>query len=254
MTSAAHDALEPSAKRVKADAPAGEPTDAGGHPFGFPFPPYACQLDFMRALYRCLDDGGVGVFESPTGTGKSLSLICGALRWQLDQQRREERQLEERLAASASSDDISWIDDWHTDKKLNKLHKRSNALVEKREERAKRLQRYEALSGRRAAERERAGGGSLGGGGRRGGGGHGGGGGHAQGSSRPARTPQMDASVLGEEWAAAAAAADEFLLNEWQASASETRRRASLTQRLPFPRPKVTARLPTPYATCLPAV
>ena len=50
------------------------------HPYGFPFPPYALQEDFMRQLYSCLDDGCVGVFESPTGTGKSLSLICGALR------------------------------------------------------------------------------------------------------------------------------------------------------------------------------
>ena len=53
------------------------------HPFGFPFPPYSLQLSFMEKLYQCLDDGGVGVFESPTGTGKSLSLICGALRWLL---------------------------------------------------------------------------------------------------------------------------------------------------------------------------
>lgn len=33
------------------------------------------------SLYQALDRGVVGVFESPTGTGKSLSLICGALTW-----------------------------------------------------------------------------------------------------------------------------------------------------------------------------
>ncbi|KAL1265121.1 hypothetical protein QQF64_003148 [Cirrhinus molitorella] len=38
----------------------------------------------MEALYTALDQGKVGIFESPTGTGKSLSLICGALTWLRD--------------------------------------------------------------------------------------------------------------------------------------------------------------------------
>ena len=59
---------------------------ADEHPFGFPFPPYGVQEQLMRSLYRCLDDGGVGVFESPTGTGKSLSLLCATVRWLLEQE------------------------------------------------------------------------------------------------------------------------------------------------------------------------
>lgn len=35
----------------------------------------------MKALESCLENGKIGIFESPTGTGKSLSLICGALTW-----------------------------------------------------------------------------------------------------------------------------------------------------------------------------
>lgn len=42
----------------------------------------------MTALYECLDEGKVGIFESPTGTGKSLSLICGSLTWLRDYKRR----------------------------------------------------------------------------------------------------------------------------------------------------------------------
>ena len=38
----------------------------------------------MTQLYHTLDRGGLGIFESPTGTGKSLSLICGALKWLKD--------------------------------------------------------------------------------------------------------------------------------------------------------------------------
>jgi chromosome transmission fidelity protein 1 len=36
--------------------------------FHHPFTPYDIQLQFMQALYGCLEDGKVAVFESPTGT------------------------------------------------------------------------------------------------------------------------------------------------------------------------------------------
>lgn len=35
---------------------------------GFPFTPYAIQQQLMEALYALLKKGGVGLFESPTGT------------------------------------------------------------------------------------------------------------------------------------------------------------------------------------------
>ncbi|XP_039092312.1 ATP-dependent DNA helicase DDX11 isoform X2 [Hyaena hyaena] len=56
----------------------------GGIHFPFPFTPYSIQKDFMAELYRVLEAGKIGIFESPTGTGKSLSLICGALSWLRD--------------------------------------------------------------------------------------------------------------------------------------------------------------------------
>jgi hypothetical protein len=40
----------------------------GSKPFGFPFEPYSIQKDFMEALYIVLEEGKVGIFESPTGT------------------------------------------------------------------------------------------------------------------------------------------------------------------------------------------
>lgn len=36
--------------------------------FPFPFKPYGIQQEFMRELYTTLEDGKIGVFESPTGT------------------------------------------------------------------------------------------------------------------------------------------------------------------------------------------
>jgi chromosome transmission fidelity protein 1 len=56
--------------------------------FHHPFVPYSIQQLFMEALYDCIEDGTVGVFESPTGTGKSLSLLCGALTWLREHKRK----------------------------------------------------------------------------------------------------------------------------------------------------------------------
>ena len=33
-----------------------------------PFTPYHVQKEFMSMVYKCLEDGKVGIFESPTGT------------------------------------------------------------------------------------------------------------------------------------------------------------------------------------------
>ncbi|ODM93421.1 putative ATP-dependent RNA helicase DDX11-like protein 8 [Orchesella cincta] len=49
--------------------------------FKFPFNPYPIQIDFMKALFTALEGRKLGIFESPTGTGKSLSMLCGSLTW-----------------------------------------------------------------------------------------------------------------------------------------------------------------------------
>lgn len=36
--------------------------------FPFPFTPYKIQQDFMESLYQTLENGKLGIFESPTGT------------------------------------------------------------------------------------------------------------------------------------------------------------------------------------------
>ena len=40
--------------------------------FPFPFEPYNIQKGFMKEVYRCLELGKVGIFESPTGTVSRL--------------------------------------------------------------------------------------------------------------------------------------------------------------------------------------
>lgn len=46
----------------------------GDSRFLFPFKPYAIQERFMEALYAVLEEGKVGIFESPTGTVSPSSL------------------------------------------------------------------------------------------------------------------------------------------------------------------------------------
>nr|XP_031839039.1 regulator of telomere elongation helicase 1 homolog isoform X1 [Nomia melanderi] len=49
----------------------------------FPFKPYSVQEDYMAKVIECLQNSKNGVLESPTGTGKTLSLLCSSLSWLL---------------------------------------------------------------------------------------------------------------------------------------------------------------------------
>ncbi|XP_053783026.1 regulator of telomere elongation helicase 1 isoform X1 [Desmodus rotundus] len=48
----------------------------------FPFQPYKCQEEYMTKVLECLQKKVNGVLESPTGTGKTLCLLCSTLAWQ----------------------------------------------------------------------------------------------------------------------------------------------------------------------------
>ncbi|KPI35188.1 ATP-dependent RNA helicase chl1 [Cyphellophora attinorum] len=115
-----------------------EPSDPR---FSHPYEPYDIQLEFMSSLYDTIQQGNVGIFESPTGTGKSLSLICGALTWLRDHKRHS---LEGDIngTAPATSD---WL---AAAEKVN----RRKALLRDREEfeqKLAKLRRDEARSQRR---------------------------------------------------------------------------------------------------------
>jgi chromosome transmission fidelity protein 1 len=49
------------------------------HNIPFPFEPYPQQRELMGKLFDCFEEGKVGLFESPTGTGKSLSMACSGM-------------------------------------------------------------------------------------------------------------------------------------------------------------------------------
>lgn len=52
-----------------------------GHAVYFPFEPYDCQKDYLGKVIEALQTKENALLESPTGTGKTLSLLCSALAW-----------------------------------------------------------------------------------------------------------------------------------------------------------------------------
>jgi len=73
----------------------------------FPFEPYPVQLVYMEKVIMALDAGENALLESPTGTGKTLCLLCAALGW-----RRAEA---ERIRAATSGPSggprgADWVD------------------------------------------------------------------------------------------------------------------------------------------------
>lgn len=74
--------------------------------FHHPFKPYDIQSQLMTAVYDCISEGKVGIFESPTGTGKSLSLICSTLSWLRDEQRIS---LDRQVNVEESHEEPAWI-------------------------------------------------------------------------------------------------------------------------------------------------
>eukprot|EP01083_Nonionella_stella_P047931 128355_1 len=55
--------------------------DIAGIKVLFPFEPYDCQLIYMQKVIETLQTGTTALLESPTGTGKTLSLLCSVLAW-----------------------------------------------------------------------------------------------------------------------------------------------------------------------------
>lgn len=115
--------------------------------FPFPFPAYQIQKQFMKDLYNCLESGKLGLFESPTGTGKSLSLICGALKWLIDHEKWKKQELNSIIAEidNKIKDCKKPSDDWFTmqaeqielNRQREPLQAKLNALLEYEGEREK---------------------------------------------------------------------------------------------------------------------
>lgn len=140
---------EPSAQSGESSTNTDVDAAAAAH-FHHPYTPYDVQMQFMRAVYdTCArGDGQVAILESPTGTGKSLSLICAALTWL----RRHKRSLYEAESAGAlhGKEDLADEPDWVIEQMLRQRRAQLGARWERREARLAATRRRERVAERAA--------------------------------------------------------------------------------------------------------
>ncbi|KAI9443288.1 DNA repair helicase [Lactarius indigo] len=73
----------------------------------FPFEtPYSIQVDLMRHLYSAIEARQIAIAESPTGTGKTLSLLSATLSWLDDDKYRARKG---QLDALTGGDGPEWV-------------------------------------------------------------------------------------------------------------------------------------------------
>ncbi|RGP79008.1 chromosome transmission fidelity 1 [Fusarium longipes] len=121
--------------------------DMNNMDFHHPYTPYDVQEEFMKAVYNVLETGNgqIGILESPTGTGKSLSLICASLTW-LRNHKSNQFEASIQESADAYKDEPSWLVE-------QLLRRKREELVSRWEERENRL---EILRLKEKAQEERA--------------------------------------------------------------------------------------------------
>jgi chromosome transmission fidelity protein 1 len=92
--------------------------------FPFPYPtPYTIQVDLMRTVYVAIEQKKIAIVcpllvlsslslmfadvkvESPTGTGKSLTLLTSTLTWLQQNQKRVDEEAEQALRIRLQADD-----------------------------------------------------------------------------------------------------------------------------------------------------
>ncbi|KAJ7505517.1 helicase C-terminal domain-containing protein [Mycena galericulata] len=75
----------------------------------FPYsPPYSIQVDLMRHLYTSIEQKKVTIVESPTGTGKTLSLLCASLTWLADEKNRAKKGILDALGTETDAG-MDWV-------------------------------------------------------------------------------------------------------------------------------------------------
>lgn len=93
--------------------PGGGDAASTSRAFHFPYSvAYDIQLQLMTRLFETIEQGHIGVFESPTGTvrhtliqGKTLSLLCSAFTW-LEQNR---RRAQVGTLSAEDSEEPEWV-------------------------------------------------------------------------------------------------------------------------------------------------
>ncbi|SPO05517.1 related to CHL1 - protein of the DEAH box family [Cephalotrichum gorgonifer] len=133
-------------------APPSEGTGGGPADFNHPYTPYDVQVDFMKTVYGVLQagDGQVGILESPTGTGKSLSLICASLTWL-----RNFKASAHETTLKSLGEKFAGEPDWVVEQLLRRKRDELTRQWEEREERLESIRQKERAQEARRAKRRR---------------------------------------------------------------------------------------------------
>ncbi|RYP63853.1 hypothetical protein DL771_009081 [Monosporascus sp. 5C6A] len=120
--------------------------------FHHPFTPYDVQDQFMRTVYNVLEcgDGQIGILESPTGTGKSLSLICAAMTWL-----RNHKKARYETSVADAANDFKDEPDWIVNQMLRRKREELLKKWEEREARLTRIRATEKMLEQRGAKRRK---------------------------------------------------------------------------------------------------
>ncbi|KAK4049090.1 ATP-dependent DNA helicase chl1 [Microbotryomycetes sp. JL221] len=104
----------------------------------FPYTrPYSIQQQLMKHLYNAVTNNGVTVVESPTGTGKTLSLICSSIQSLKDARLIKRQQVEQQVRSECNKDqtnkdqELDWVIEHEIQTKLKELDQ-ADRLVEQR--------------------------------------------------------------------------------------------------------------------------
>lgn len=83
-----------------------------------PYQPYDIQVQLMDCVYEMLSKNiKIGILESPTGTGKTLSLICSTLTWLRDnkldylKRHKDDITIEEDSSTSEEDSEPDWVNE-----------------------------------------------------------------------------------------------------------------------------------------------
>ncbi|KAF8967073.1 helicase C-terminal domain-containing protein [Flammula alnicola] len=114
----------------------------------FPYdPPYDIQTSLMRHLYESIEQRKVTIVESPTGTGKTLSLLCASLTWLADEKERARKgKMKEAVGANGTG-----AKDWVIEQTLARVRRELEANDREYEERLAQARKREEIM-RRAAK------------------------------------------------------------------------------------------------------
>ncbi|KAL1410972.1 ATP-dependent DNA helicase chl1 [Vanrija albida] len=153
---------EASSSRTAAAAEDGPALPHLPTPDSFPFPypqPYGIQLDLMRTVFAALEDRKIAIVESPTGTGKSLTLLTATLSWLGAHGKRLDDAAEASLRArflAEDPDDPPWVIEHAVKRHMGELRAAAEAraarlaAVRERERRLRRASAAGAFGRKRA--------------------------------------------------------------------------------------------------------